>query len=77
MIASESASKTESVQFFIKTLDRILQNILCTQEVTQKVAMEVIEKIAIRNDCTVCDLLRNLPMLRDTNKRKWSTYIFE
>ena len=34
MLESPNAAQTPAVQFFMETLDRILQNVLCTQEVT-------------------------------------------
>jgi len=76
MLESPNAVKTPAIQFFVETLDRILQNVLCTQEVTQNVAMEMIEQIATRNDVKVCQLLRNLPVQKD-RRRNWSQFIFE
>lgn len=34
MLKTPNAAQVPAIQFFIETLDRILQNVLCTQEVT-------------------------------------------
>ena len=45
-------------------MDKLLQNVISSNETTQKVAINVVEQIAMRNDVKVSHLLRNLPKMK-------------